>query len=145
MMSNYSTEMNAIFRGLILVSTVLFALGWFLPYFDLGFYDLEWQALLMRDGDGAILTYPGWVDFVLFAVTVAVMVMLYFYVPIARRLYLIMLIAYAGAGLLWGLRITTPIEQLIAGLVAMSDGALLTMLYLTSIARRFEPSGLDAR
>lgn len=132
--------MNTIFRGLVLVSTVLFAVGWFLPYFDTGSYSLEWQALLMRDGDGAILAYPPWVDFILFAGTVAISVMLYFYVPIARRAYLIMLIAYTGAGFLWGLRVSTPVDEVIWGLVAMSDGAILTMLYLTSVARHFEPS-----
>jgi hypothetical protein len=137
--------MNNIFRALVLVSIVLYAVGWFLPYFDLGFYSLEWQSFLMHDGNGAVLSYPRWVDFLLFAITVAISVMLYFYIPIARRAYLIMVIAYTGSNFLWGLRVSTPLEETIWGLVAMSDGALLTMLYLTSVAQRFEPGAAQQR
>lgn len=119
---------------------MLYVVGYWLPYFDLGFYNYEWQVLLMRDGDGRIVGNEWWLQLSVFVITMIISVMLFFLVPIARRAYLFLIIALTASNLLWGLRITTPIENVIWGLVAMSDGAILTMLYFTSVANHFGPS-----
>jgi hypothetical protein len=133
--------MTTVFRALLVISTILYIVGFWLVDFRFELYKPEWYDLLRWDGyDAKIGEYPVWIDYVLFAITVAVSAMLYFFVGIARQIYLFLVIFYALSAFIWGVRVYAPIEQFIWGLVAMSDGALLTMIYFTSIAQRFNKS-----
>jgi hypothetical protein len=132
--------MIQIFRAVVAISTALYAFGYWLPYFAVGSYPYEWQVLLAYDGDGSIIESAWWLELSIFVITLIISVMLFFLIPIARTAYLLLIIVMSLSTFLWGLRISTPLENFIWSLVAMSDGALLAMLYLTSVGGRFQTS-----
>jgi len=131
--------MTGIFRVVVLVSTGLYSVGYWLPYVDVGQFSPKWDALLYHDGSGALITFPIWAEFVIYAVTVSVSALLYFFIPFGRRAFVLLVLANLAAACFLGARVTTPVDEVIWNVVTMSDGALLAMLYLTPLARRFEP------
>ena len=81
--------MDKIFRWIIVISTLLFIIAWLLPYYDYLWLSDEQLDLLSYDGSGSSipsspLIYWGW-----FFTWLTISVCLFFFVPIARKVFVI--------------------------------------------------------
>lgn len=130
--------MITLFRTLLIASTALFAIVFWMPWFDEPFYSDEALQLLSMDGFEARYE-PGLLITLLFYVSgVALPLLMYFFVRWARSAFLVFSVFSQVAALLWGLRVSSPIESAVTGLILLMDGAILAMAYLTSVSKRFD-------
>lgn len=130
--------MERLFRYIVVISTLLFAIIYILPFYDYLWLNDEQLYLAAFDAWGSVIPNNIYVYWSLFFIWLAISVGLFFFIPIARTAFVIMLVATTIASLFWGFLVLPPISATLFNIVAMSDGAILVMLYLTSVSRRFE-------
>lgn len=129
--------MRRLFRWLVAISTGLFVLTWLLPFFDYHWLNAEELDILSWSGYGTILPSNDVIYWVLFIAWLIISVGLWFFISIARKAFLFLIIATSIASFFWGFNIHTPIENGIRNIVLMTDGAILVMAYFTSISNEF--------
>lgn len=129
--------MENIFRIIIASSTILFIILCFLPYFDYFWLSDEELQILSYDGWGSELPNNLFFIWGLFLTWISISIGLFFFVPIARTAFLILLVFSVILTFFWGIRIHTPLSVLLSGIISMSDGAILIMLYFTSVSSKF--------
>lgn len=126
-----------IYRALIIFSTGVYVFSYFLPYFDYQFYPQDVNDLLNQDGYGSLIIINELMGYVILSIGVLLPVMMFFFIPGSRQLFLISVLVFLILNLALGVRILTGLEVMLAGIVAMSDGAILAIAYLTPISSKF--------
>lgn len=126
-------HLTTTFRALLVTSTVLYALAYWLPYFDGALYSADLTRLRAWDGFGARvhLTLLGQLTW--YTADIVAPVLMFFYVSWARSAFLFLSLIGVLAQFGWGVRVTTPIEGFFFGVMAMADGAALAMAYFTPV------------
>lgn len=132
--------MKNLFRYIVAISTLLFLILWLLPFFDYLWLSEEELSLLAATGYGSYIPNHPVIFWGLFVSWVAASLGLFFFIPFARTAFLVLVVVSSIANFFWGFRVDTPLSIGIAGLVALSDGAIIAMAYLTSVSSYFEKS-----
>ena len=130
--------MDKIFRTIVVTSAILFLIVTLLPFIDYLWLTNDQLELLAYDGWDSIIPNNQFIYWLLTIIWLIISVGLFFFIRIARTAFLIMQITVFIASFFWGIRISSPEVTAINGLIAISDGAILVMAYLTSVARCFE-------
>ncbi len=130
--------MKKIFRYILIFSTVLSIALWMLPYVDYMWLSSEVYQILDYNGYGSVLPHSPLVYWFIFISWLCVSVGLFFFNKAARTGFIILSITSIVASPFWGVLVMTPAEVTLFSIVAMSDGAIITMIYLSSIAKEFK-------
>ena len=130
--------MEKLFRYLVVCTTLLYILYWCLPYFDYHWMSNEEIDLANYNTWGAILPNHLIIHWGIFISWVLVSIGLFFFIPIARILFVIMQVTTTVLSLFMGYLILPPFNAALAEVVVLLDGVILAMLYLTSVSTKFE-------
>ena len=129
--------MNSLFRALIISSIILSVIYWVLPYFDSYWHTDEELQLLAYSGFNSILQTNSIVYWGMLAVGIILNIGLFFYMKLARTLFVPVLAIYSILGVFWGIQVVSPYETVIGGMLNIIDGALIVIVYFTSLSLRF--------
>lgn len=132
--------MEIIFRYLVVISASLTVLFWGMPYFDYMWFSDEQLNLLDQNGLGAVIPGGDFTYWGTLLVWLLLSVGLFFYNGIARVGFVAFYALSLVLGLLYGIQIHTPYESTISSLIGLADGAIIAMVYLTTIASKFSRS-----
>lgn len=129
-----------IFQLLVISSTVIYIVWFFLPYFS-GYLTDEESRLAEYSGYGAIfpvhnvLYYSVW-----FGLWFISAFGLFFFVNWARHLYLVLSLISLVAAIFHGFVVHAPIDALLSNANMLLDGAILALAYLTPLSENFKVS-----
>lgn len=139
--------MNAttLFRGLLVLTTVLFAFWYWMPLYDSSWYSADVHQLLDKDGFGARYAVGGFLTDLIFIVSVLLPLLMYFFIPWARTAFLILCVAYPVFDSALGVRVLAPVEVMLGGWIAAGDGAILALAYFSPVASHFARASAGAR
>ncbi|MBT8062039.1 MAG: hypothetical protein KJO85_05100 [Gammaproteobacteria bacterium] len=126
-----------IFRGLIVTSTVLYIAYYILPFVDSDFLSEQSLIVLSWARHGALVPFPVWLDYSMFVIWIGSAVGMYFFVPLARSVFVWIYIVLTALTPFFGLNVETGLSQMLFNLVTLFDGAIIAMAYLTSVERNF--------
>lgn len=132
----HDVKLQQIFRGLVLISIVLFIFFWLLPFLNLNFSEDE-KNILAWYGYGSYIPESNLINWGLFAVWLFLSIGIFFFNRLARSGYLLLIIITTILSFFWGFRILTPLEAGLSSLISMLDGALLCFMYLTKLNEKF--------
>jgi len=135
--------MRDTFRGLIIVSTTLYVVYWFLPFFDWRWYSPEVLELRSVSGFDAKIVLPSLVDYLLLAAWLLAAIGMYFFKAPARSLFLWLYIVMTLVDPFRGTSVFTGVDLLLFSLSTLMDGAILAIAYLTSVGRLFVQKAAD--
>ncbi len=131
--------MESIFRFLIITTVVLSIVVWSLPYFDHQW--LSENQLLLASYSGYESLFPSvnyftyWVPLVIWLI---LSVGLFYYNKFSRKAFVLFYIIETVLQLFYGMQVVTPYEAVLFTLIGLADGAIIAMMYLTSISEKFE-------
>jgi hypothetical protein len=129
--------MESIYRILVVGGALLAIVFWSMPFIDYMWYSNEELQILYLGGFGSKLPASQiyyWGTLILW---LAISVGLFFYNKIARTAFVVSLIYFLVVGLFDGILVLSPIEAALSQIITLSDGALLVIMYLTSINAKF--------
>ena len=129
--------MESIFRILVVGGALLAIVFWAIPYFDYMWLSNEEMQILDLGGFGSKLPASDlyyWVTLILWLVISAG---LYFYINIARVAFVVCMVLFTVIGLFDGILILSALEATLSTIITLSDGALIVLMYFTSIADKF--------
>lgn len=125
------------FRVLLVFSTVPFVWFYFLPFLTghTGGSNRFSEVQDAYDGLGAVYV-PNWSTYLAICLSgVIVPVMAFFFVPVARWLFVGLQFLLWCSTLLWGLRVMTPTDQFLSHVVTLMDGGVLAMMFFNEKVR----------
>jgi len=129
--------MESIFRILVAGGALLAIVFWSIPYFDYMWLSNEEMHILDLGGFGSKLPASDiyyWGTLILWLI---ISVGLFFYVNIARVAFVVCSVLFTVIGLFDGILILTAFEATLSTIITMSDGAIVAIMYLTSISAKF--------
>jgi len=129
--------LSQIFRVLVLVTMVTTTLYWVMPYIDYMWYPRDQLVLLDQGGMGA--SFPSseifyWLQLVLW---LFVSLGLFFFINVARTAFVVLYVVTTILGFLYGIQVLTPIESFLANTTALADGAIIAIMFFTSVDGAF--------
>lgn len=130
--------MNGIFRTIVVVATGAFILEWTLPFYDYLWFDQEELDLLSWAGHKAIISPPLLVYWLMFAAWLVLSVGLFFYIRLARSLFVIYMVISFILIPLFGYNILSPLYIFLYATGNLLDGAIIAIAYLTSVNEKFD-------
>ena len=130
--------MKKLFKNVVLASTILTIVIYILPYFDYANFTEKELDVLSYSGYGSLLSTNTFIDWALAPLWIGTNIGLYFFIKPFKIIFTVVLLLTSIASLFWGLATFPSIEFTIINVLSMLDGAILTMLYLTSISGEFE-------
>jgi hypothetical protein len=133
-------NMKSLFRYIVAISTALFVVLWLLPFFDYLWLSPDELDLAAAAGFGSYIPSHIAIYWSLFIAWLATSIGLFFFFPIARTSFLILLVVTAIASFFSGFSVMTPLSAGISGIVILSDGIIITMAYFTSVSKHFMES-----
>ena len=113
------------------------ALYWAMPFIDFMWYPDEQLALLDQGGLGASLPTSEAFYWFQLSLWLLISVGLLFFINIARTAFVVLYVLATISGLFYGIQVLTPVELLLANLISMGDGAIIAIMYLTSVSEAF--------
>lgn len=129
--------MEFIFRSLLVFTAVLTCVFWCAPYANIITPSLDQLLLLQQNGLGASLpnsVYAYWGSFVIWQTLI---LGLFFYSSIARVGFVVFYAINSVATLFYGMQVYLPYENFLLNLLGLADGAILAIMYLTSVNSKF--------
>ena len=132
--------MEKIFRALVITTTLFYIAYYFMPYIDYLWLKDDEIVFLSSNGAKALVVIPDFILHAIFTLWVITAIGLYLYKPIAKKLFLGLVIFTTLLNLLSGYAALSPIEVFLLDTSNMIDGALLVFIYFTSISAKFERS-----
>ena len=111
-----------------------------MPYIDYLWLKDDEIIFLSSNGAKALVVLPDLILYTLLALWVITALGLYFYNPIAKKVFLGLVIFSTLLNLFSGYMALSPIEVFLLDTSNMIDGALLVFIYFTSISIKFERS-----
>lgn len=130
--------MKKLFQVIVVGALALQILWFFFPYTWVYFYEGDELDLLSWHGYGAYIDINGPIPYAILIAYIIVSIGLLLFSKWARNIFLILTIASVLSAPLWGFSVSPGIDGIIGSLLVLADGAILTMVYLTSIGGLFE-------
>jgi len=127
-----------IFRSTVVASVILYTVYVFLPLFDDQLLDYMEKGARDLAGANSRILFDMWQFWLMYAAFLIASVGLYFFMPWSRTVFIVAVAASIAISLFSGLHVLTNYELVIGGIVSMCDGAIIAMMYLTSIGELFE-------
>jgi len=116
----------------------LMAILWVMPFYEHLWLSAEAINLASHANWGSFIPYHPAIYFGLLAAWLVITLGLLLFKPIARTAFVAMQAIMIIATLFWGFQVLPPVAAALNELVVLLDGAILAMLFLTSVAGRFE-------
>jgi len=111
---------------------------WFLFPYTYSYWVSEMgMNILNASGFESMFVGPLYIYWVLFFMTLLALVGLLFFNNLSRILFVLIVITNLSLQSFAGFSVYTGIESLLLNIVNMADGALLVMMYLTSVSNEF--------
>ena len=129
--------MESIFRVLVVGTAVLSVVFWCIPVFDYMWLTNEQMQILDLGGFGSYIPHNQIFYWGTLTIWLLLSIGLLFYVNIARFGFVIFMVIVHVLSFFYGISILSPLEAFIGSLITMADGAIITMMYLTSISGKF--------
>jgi hypothetical protein len=129
--------MITLYRALVIISTTSYLLFIGIGYVDSSFLSKEELDILSWGGYGASIQMPAFLHWALVASWVPLAFGMYLFKPLARKLYLWLVIIFILANPFFGLFVATGYEYMLYHISTFLDGAILVMAYYTSISNEF--------
>ena len=129
--------MESIFRVLVVGAAVLSIVFWCIPVFDYMWLTNEQLQILDLGGFGSYISDSRIFYWGTLTIWLLLSIGLLFYVNIARFAFVICMVIVHVLSFFYGISILSPLEAFIGSLITMADGAIITMMYLTSISGKF--------
>jgi len=130
--------MNKLFRYIVAISTLLFIVSWFLPYYDYMWLTEEELNLANANMVNSYIPNTATFFWVQSIIWVVISIGLFLFIPIARTAFLILMALSIIAVFFSGFYVMPPFQGGINTIIGLCDGVILTMAYLTSVAKCFE-------
>ena len=128
--------MKKLFQILVLTSIILQVILFFLPYAWEHLHDLEELKLLSWGGYESVFDINGPVPYIVTLLYIIIFAGLAMFKKIARTAFLIITIVTALP--IWGFGVYSQLDGTIGYLIALADGAILTLAYLTHLSDEFK-------
>lgn len=142
-----SNNITRLFKWLIIVNIILYLSSLALPYFDDVWLNEKELDVLSYISYGEIVSLPTIVHwFILFA-WFAAYIGMYYFIPLARLLFLTLICVSTILVVVSGIYVMTPLDAFLSDLGNIIDGAILSIVYLSSVAMGFkkrEPAEPDS-
>ena len=129
--------MKRIFRLIVIAAFLLQIVLFYLPYTWVYVYEGDALNLLSWSGYGASIDPNGPVPYFILAAYGAASAGLVLFQRWARPAFIVLTAANLISSPLWGMVVTTPLAAPLGYLVAMADGAIIVLCYLTSLSEAF--------
>jgi len=129
--------MKNIFRFILVTSAILMIIFWVYPYLNIVEYSEKESTLLTYAGFESLIPHSNILYWSILCVWLIICVALYFFIPIARTVFLAMVVLEVVTSLFFGYLVLTPVEATLLHLLTLSDGALLIIAYFTSVSSEF--------
>ena len=129
--------MIKLYRTLIIVSTISYLIFAGVGYVDSRFLTKDELDLLSWASYGAIIKFPPLLHWGLVFSWVPLAIGMYFFKPIARKIYLWLSIIFILANPFVGFAVFTGYEMMLYQATTFLDGAILALAYFSSIANEF--------
>ncbi len=129
--------MEKLFRLLVVSSIVILVVMWTIPYIDYMWLSEDELKLLDANGYGAYIPNGPLVYWGLFVVWLLLSIGLFFYSNMARIVFFVLIITTSMMEFFWGVRVFMSYEIMLNNTIAMLDGAIIAIMYLTSVRNKF--------
>lgn len=130
--------MKGIFRYIVIGSLILYLIWFAMPYSWIYFYKGEELNLLSWANYGAKFDTDGPMPFIILLAYIIVSIGLVLLKKWARTAFLSLTVVSVVLSGIWGFLVSPPVDAALGYIVSMSDGAILTIAYLTSLGGEFE-------
>lgn len=129
--------MRNIFRTTVIVSFVAYTLWFFMPEFGYLTNDIDVVSALSWSGYGGYFMDIVSLPYIIYTSYALISLGLVLFKIWARPAFLAITTISIFMNLINGYTVSTPIDNLLLNIVLLLDGAILTMLYLTSASNEF--------
>ncbi|MDZ7803161.1 hypothetical protein [Thiohalophilus sp.] len=129
--------MIALFRNLIIFSYVVYAVFFFMPYFEMYLYEKEVLDALSWSGYGAIVSSNQIVSYIFFLGYTISLLGLFYFKSWARTLFIILTTLSVILTALSGVSVLPGVEGALLNMTILADGATIAIMYFTSISAKF--------
>jgi len=130
--------MQNLFRILVVVSALLLVVGWFLPHYEYMWSTDDELRLLRYNYWGAKLPNIPWLYWGELFVWLVTFTGLFFYKTWARSALVFIFFSSLGLSMFTGLSVASPTSNFIGTIFFTAIGVNFSIIYLTSIANKFE-------
>ena len=132
--------MDKLYKFLIVFGSISYVIWFFQPYNIPEIYDVRVFELLGETGYGSVDILWNPIVYILLILYLLSAVGMWFYIKVARNIFLLLQIVYVALAFIGGVVVQSPIDSAVYHLIVLSDGALLFMAYFSSISERYENS-----
>ena len=129
--------MDKTFRSLIIISVLIYIIFYILPSVDFLWLSQDELDLLKHRGEKALLPLPMFVINTLYSLWLFNSIGLFFYFPLSRKIFVILLILSIVLLPFSGYVAYSPLEKLLTTITNTIEGALLIIMYFTSLRGKF--------
>ena len=129
-----------LFRSLIILSSVTYLIFFFHPYYT---YQLEDLAVSIRYTNAetiAELYIQNYLPFIILFLYIVSAVLLFFFIKVARLLFVLTIALGLVTTPVSGFSVLSGWDSLLSSIGTLCDGAVLYMLFFSSVAERFRCS-----
>lgn len=132
--------MESIFRILVVGGAMLSIVFWSIPYIDYMWLTNEEMQILDLGGFGSKLPNSQIYYWGTLLLWIVISAGLFFYKNIARTAFVIFLIFFSVLGFFDGIMVLSPLEAFLSAIITLSDGAIIAIMYLTTLSSKFNES-----
>lgn len=133
--------MAKIFIGVVLINLLAYIAWFFMPFASGYLYDYDTLDLLSFSGFGAKIDLDGPIPYVIGLIYVVTTFGLLLFKSWARIAFSTLAVFTIISPPLWGVSIQGSYDVMIGSLVSITDGAIISMAFFTSISNDFSKSG----
>lgn len=130
--------MKGIFRYIVIGSLILYLIWFFMPNAWVYLYEREALNLLSWAGYGANYNINGPIPYIILVAYIVASVGLVLLKKWARTVFLALTVSDIVLTGISGVHVSAPLDAAIGYIIALSDGAILAIAYLTSLGGEFE-------
>lgn len=136
--------MSSLFRNLIIFSYVVYAVFFFIPYFEMYLYEKEVLDALAWYGYGAIVSPNQIISYIFFLGYTISLLGLFCFRSWARTLFIILTVLSVILTGLSGVSVLPGVEGALLNITILADGATIAIMYFTSVSEKFSQSSGDS-
>ena len=130
--------MDKLFRGLLIISVVLYSSYYVMPYFYHHWLSEEQLAYISYSGQFSIIQIPIFVSHAIFIGWLLSSIGMFFYNNFARNLFIFLAIVTLVIIPFTGYTSMTALETALFGFLNILDGALIVIALFTSVSIKFQ-------